>query len=189
MIRVHPFEDLAAMAVFSRLDVHDHIEAELVRGAPSTALGLFADWRTAQAQGPLSLIATTGPAGRPFAVLALVNSGQAGVAEGALLAADHSRYRMAMARLAVAIRQRLPAFCTETGIRRIEARCWAGHPTASRLLSGIGFRHETDLPGFGRDGVQTFRQFAWVWPASPPVCPSPAPSDPPPPNGEKTCAE
>ena len=72
MIRVRPWEDLAAMAVFNRLDVHDHIEAELVQGVTYTALGLFADWRTAQAQGPVSLVATTGPADRPFAILALV---------------------------------------------------------------------------------------------------------------------
>jgi hypothetical protein len=178
MIRVHPFEDLAAMAVFSRLDVHDHIEAELVRGAPTTALGLFAEWRAAQAQGPVSLVATTGPSGKPFAVFALGNTGQAGVAEGALLAADHLRHRMALARLAVAIRQRLPAFMAETGINRIEARCWAGHPTASRLLAAMGFRHETDLPGFARDGTQTFRQFAWVRPAT--VPPTAAPDHPTP---------
>jgi hypothetical protein len=167
MIRVHPFEDLAAMAVFSRLDLHDHIEVELVRGAPYTALGLFAEWRMAQAQGPVSLIATTGPSQRPFAVFALANSGQAGVAEGALLAADHMRHRVALARLAVAIRQRLPKFTAETGIHRIEARSWAGHPTASRLLTAIGFAHEADLPGFGRDGTHSFRQFAWTRPSSP----------------------
>lgn len=167
MIRVHPWEDYAAMAVFNRLDVNDHIEAELVRGGSTTPLALFAEWRMAQAQGPLSLIAITGPAARPFAVFALVNTGQAGVADGALLAADHSRHRMALARLVVAIRQRLPALCTETGIHRIEARSWAGHPTAARLLAGIGFRHETDLPGFGRDGTQTFRQFAWTRPSTP----------------------
>jgi hypothetical protein len=178
MIRVHPWEDLAAMAVFSRLDVHDHIEAELVRGAPYTALGLFAEWRTAQAQGPVSLIATTGPSDRPFAVFALGNTGQAGVAEGALLAADHMRHRMALARLAVVIRQRLPAFCRETGINRIEARCWAAHPTAARLLAGMGFAHEPDLPGFARAGDQTFRQFAWVRPAT--VPPTAAPDHPTP---------
>ena len=167
MIRVHPFEDLAAMAVFSRLDVHDHIEAELVRGAPYTALGLFAEWRMAQAQGPVSLVATTGPAARPFAVFALANTGQAGVAEGALLAADHSRHRVALARLAIEIRRRMPAFAAETGINRIEARCWAGHPSAARLLSCMGFAHEADLPRFGRAGDQTFRQFAWTRPADP----------------------
>jgi RimJ/RimL family protein N-acetyltransferase len=173
VIRICPWEDLAAMAVFSRLDVHDHIEAELVRGAPCTALGLFAEWRMAQAQGPISLIAVTGPADRPFAVFALGNTGQAGVAEGGLLASDHARHRMALARLAVAIRQRLPAFAVETGINRIEARTWAGHPTASRLLSGMGFRHEADLPAFGRAGDQTFRQFAWTRPA--PSAPAPSP--------------
>lgn len=175
MIRVRPFEDLAAMAVFHQLDIHDHMEAELVRGAPYTALGLFAEWRMAQAQGPLSLVATTGPADRPFAVFCLGHSGQAGVAEAALLAADHRRNRMALARLAVAIRQRLPAFTAETGIRRIEARCWAGHPTAPRLLSGIGFSHEADMPGFGGDGRQTFSQFAWTQPAT---TATPAPAEP-----------
>ncbi len=179
MIRLRPFDDLAAMAVLHRLDVHDHIEAELVRGASCSALGLFADWRTAQAHGPLSLIATTGPAERPFAIFCLGHTGQAGVAEGALLAADHSRHRLALARLAVAIRSRMPAFAAETGINRIEARSWAGHPTASRLLTALGFAHEADLPGFGRDGSQTFRQFAWTKPATPPAAP-PAHPDPEP---------
>lgn len=179
MIRVRPFDDLAAMAVFSRLDVNDHIEAELVRGVTYTALGLFAEWRMAQAQGPVSLVATTGPADRPFAIFCLGHTGQAGVAQGALLAADHPRHRIALARLAVEIRQKMPLFAAETGINRIEARCWACHPTASRLLSGMGFHHEADLPGFGRDGSQTFRQFAWTRPANstpaPPAHPDPDP--------------
>ena len=179
MIRLRPWEDLAAMAVFHRLDVNDHIEAELVRGASCTALGLFADWRMAQAQGPVSLVAVTGPADRPFAVLCLGHTGQAGVAQAALLAADHSRHRVALARLAVAIRQRMPAFAAETGINRIEARCWAGHPTAARLLTAMGFAHEADLPGFARDGTQTFRQFAWTRPTAPDTAP-PAHPDPDP---------
>ncbi len=177
MIRVRPFEDLAAMAVFNRLDVHDHIEAELARGVTYSALGLFADWRMAQAQGPVSLIATTGPADRPFAILALGLTGQAGVAQAALLAADHGRHRLPLARLAVAIRQRLPRAAAEFALTRIEARCWAGHPTASRLLAGMGFVHETDLPGFGPGGAHVFRQFAWLPPATSPTAP-PAHPDP-----------
>lgn len=176
MIRVRPFDDLSAMAVFHQLDVNDHIEAELVRGATYSALGLFAEWRMAQAQGPLSLIACTGPAERPFALFALGNTGQAGVAEGALLAARHDRNRMALARLALAIRDKMPAFATETGIHRIEARCWAGHPSASRLLAAMGFEHETDMPGFGPAGAHTFRQFAWTRPSTPDAAP-PAHSD------------
>lgn len=166
MIRVRPFEDLAALAVFRQLDVHDHIEAELVRGVSYTAYGLFAEWWTAQRQGPLSLVAGTGPAERPFAVFCLGHTGQAGVAQGALLAAHHDRHRIALARLALAIRDRMPLFAAETGIHRIEARCWAGHPTASRILAGMGFAHEADLPGFGPGGAHTFRQFAWT--ATPP---------------------
>lgn len=174
MIRVRPFDDLAAMAVFHQIDVNDHIEAELVRGVSYTALGLFAEWRMAQAQGPLSLIAGTGPAERPFAIFCLGNTGQAGVAQGALLAAHHARHRMPLARLALVIRDKMPAFAAETGIHRIEARCWAGHPTAARILTGMGFAHEADLPGFGPGGVHTFRQFAWTAPATVP----PAQSDP-----------
>lgn len=175
MILVRPFDDLAAMAVFHQLDVNDHIEAELVRGVTYTALGLFAEWRMAQAQGPLSLIAGTGPAERPFAVFCLGHTGQAGVAEGALLAAHHDRHRVALARLALTIRDRMPLFAAETGIHRIEARCWGGHPTASRILAAMGFTHEADLPGFGPGGIHTFRQFAWTRPAA-----SPAHSDPQP---------
>lgn len=170
MIRVRPFEDLAAMAVFRQLDMHDQIEAELVRGVAYTSLGLFAEWRMAQAQGPLSLIAHTGAAERPFAVFCLGHTGQHGIAQGALLAAWHDRNRMPLARLALAIRDKMPAFAAETGIHRIEARCWGGHPTASRLLAAMGFRHEADMPGFGPGGAHTFRQYAWTAP--------PAHSDP-----------
>lgn len=164
MITIRPWEDYAAMAVFNRLDLRDQIEAELVRGASCTALALFADWRAAQAHAPLSLVIHSGPAARPFAVLTLGNTGQAGVAEAALLAADHIRHRIDLARLAVAIRRRLPAWCAEAGVNRIEARCWLQHPTAARLLAAIGFVHEATLPGFGRDGRATFRQFAWTRP-------------------------
>jgi hypothetical protein len=162
MIQVRPWEDLAAMAVFNRLDLHDQVEAELVRGASCTALGLFADWRAAQAHAALSLVIHSGPAARPFAVLCLGHTGQAGVAEAALLAADHTRHRIDLARLAVTIRARMPGWCAQVGMNRIEARCWLQHPTAARLLTAMGFDHEATLPGFGRDGRATFRQFAWT---------------------------
>lgn len=164
MIAIRPYEDLAAMAVFRQLDIHDQMEAELVRGASCTALALFADWRAAQAHGPLSVIAVSGPAARPFAVLTLGNTGQAGVAEAALLACDHARHRIDLARLAVLIRARMPEWMRQTGVRRIEARTWAGHPTASRFLAMVGFAHECDMPGFGHAGRVTFRQFATVAP-------------------------
>jgi hypothetical protein len=171
MIALRPFEDLAALAVFNRLDIHDHMEAEAVRGAGTTSLALFADWRMVQGHGPLSVIAVTGPAARPFAVLHLGHTGQAGVAQGALLACDHARHRMDLARLCVLIRNDMPAFCLAKGIKRIEARSWAHHPTASRLLETMGFIHECDMPGFGGTGHETFRQFAYLAP----VCHTPNP--------------
>ncbi len=177
MIEIRPYEDLASMAVFRALDVHDHIEAELVRGASATALALFADWRLAQAHAPLSIVAVTGAIGRPFALLTLGNTGQAGVAQGAMLACDHNRHRHNLARLAVAIRRQMPAWCAERGIHRIEARVWAGHPSASLLLFAIGFAHECNMPGFGLTGTEVFRQFAWsALPSS--IRPPPPPSAP-----------
>lgn len=177
MIAIRPYEDLAAMAVFRQLDIHDHMEAELVRGASATALALFADWRLAQGQGPLSVIAVTGPGARPFAVVTLGNTGQAGVAQGAMLACDHARHARDLARLALAIRHQMPGWCAERGIHRIEARAWAGHPSASRLLSAIGFVHECDMPGFGLTGSAVFRQFAYSLPAHPPLAIDPEPRE------------
>jgi GNAT superfamily N-acetyltransferase len=181
MITIRPWEDYAAMAVFNRLDLHDQMEAELVRGVSCTALGLFADWRAAQAHAALSLVIHSGPAARPFAVLLLAHTGQAGVAEAALVAADHARHRWDLGRLGVSIRAQMPGWCAEVGMNRIEARCWLQHPTAARLLQSIGFEHEATLPGFGRDGRATFRQFAWTRPQTEPstLPPDPTPTPEP----------
>jgi hypothetical protein len=158
MIRVRPYDDLAAHAVLSRLDLHDQIEAELVRGGGAGGLALFADWRAmrgAWVAGHVFLTRT----GTPFAVGALVNTGQAGVAQAALLARDHALFRRPLAQLALRLSIELPAFCAAHGIHRVEARCWANHPTASRFLTAIGFDREADLSGFGGDGQAVFRQF------------------------------
>lgn len=160
MIEARPFEDLAAMAVLSRLDPADQLEAELTRGAPATALSLFAEWRAMQAIRVISHIAYA--RGQAFALFALANTGQAGVAQAALLARDHAIYRRPLAELALTIRNHMPGFCAEHGIHRIEARAWADHPTASRLLTALGFHAECDMPGFGLTGAITFRQFAYV---------------------------
>ena len=47
------------------------------------------------------------------------------------------------------------------GMVRIEARSIADHKDAHRWLLWMGFRHETDLPGYGRDG-ERFVLFSWV---------------------------
>lgn len=161
MITARPWEDLAAVAVFRQLDAADHREAELVRGAPVHALGLFADWRAVAGHRLLDLVLHTG-AGTPFAVLGLAHTGQGGVASAALLARHHARYARPLAQAVVLIRARLPSWCAEQGVQRIEARSWSGHPTAGRLLRAIGFAAEADMPGFGGDGSVIFTQWAWT---------------------------
>lgn len=171
MIQLRPYEDQAAHAVLSRLDLNDQIEAELMRGAACTGLALFADWRAVQAARIVSHIALSN--GQPFAVFALAHTGQAGVAQAALLARDHARWRIPLARLAVMIRGGMPPFAARHGIHRIEARSWAGHPTAPRLLTSLGFDHECDMPGFGLTGQAIFSQYAWLAPAQfPPADPT-----------------
>lgn len=166
MISARPYEDYAAHAVLTRLDAYDAIEAEVVRGAPTTGLELFADWRAINAARLASWVLFTG-AGTPFSVVGLVHTGQAGVAAAAMLARDHARFRRPLAEAAALIRRRMPAYAAETGLRRIEARAWAGHPTACDLLFSIGFVPEAVMRGFGPDGRAEFVQYAWVAPAPP----------------------
>lgn len=161
-----PYDDAAARAVLTRLDPSDHAEAELVRGAVADGYQLWADWRAVQGARIDSRVFFTGPhAGAlPFAVGILCHTGQAGVASGAFLARSHRHYRREIAQAAAMIRRALPGFARDTGLRRIEARCWAGHPTAQDLLTALGFVFETDMRGFGATGAVTFLQFAWVAP-------------------------
>lgn len=166
MIEARPYSDLAAMSVLQWLDPSDWIEAELTRGAPVSALSLFAEWRSMEPIRIASYITYTAPdrGDKAFALFALANTGQAGVAQAAMLARDHAAYRRPLAELALTIRRALPAFCAEQGIHRIEARAWVDHPSASRLLTALGFSPECDMPGFGLHGTAMFRQFAWLAP-------------------------
>jgi hypothetical protein len=163
LIQLRPYDDLSAMVVIERLDAHDRLEAEIVRGAATTHLQLFADWRGQEAVRITSLVAVT-PTAQPFAIFALGHTGQAGVAEAALLARDHRQFRRPLAELGIMLRAGIPDFARRYGIRRIEARAWAGHPTAGRLLAALGFRAEADMPGFGATGAEVYRQFAWLSP-------------------------
>jgi len=163
-VHVKPYSDHAAMSVLSRLDPSDQAEADQVRGERSSHLQIFADWRAVEPARVVSLVlcAGTESAPIPFAVLGLANTGQAGVASAALLARDHIKYKRHLLATCLLIRDRMPPFCTENGIHRIEARTWGPHPRASLFLRGCGFAYETDLHGCGRDGRTVFRQFAWI---------------------------
>lgn len=164
MNTLHPYSDLAALAVFQRLDPSDHREAEVTRGAAATPHALWADWRAMQPACVISVVAHVGST--PFAVVALGNTGQGGVAQAALLARDHARFRRPLRELAALIRNDIAHECRRLGIHRIEARSWAGHPTAARLLTLLGFAHECRMPGFGL-GQHDFHQFAWTLSAIP----------------------
>lgn len=171
MITLRPFDDATSRQVLGKLDLCDQLECEFVRGRGiDDPMTLWADWRAMVPAHLLSLVALDrrrdgqGFVDVPFAVLALANTGQAGVGQAALLARDHGAFRVALARLAVMIRRGLPGFTREHGIHRIEARSWGDHPTAGRLLAAIGFRHEAEMPGFGVSGALTFHQWAWTGP-------------------------
>lgn len=161
MISARPYDDQAAMIVLSRLDPHDVMEAEAVRGEAVTHLSLFADWRAMEAARLASWVIYSG-ANQPFALLALCHTGQRGVAAAALLARDHRRFRRELVQLARQVREAMPVMAADWNVTRIEARAWARHPRAAAFLKLVGFSHETDMPGFGRDGTETFRQFAWT---------------------------
>ncbi|MGR3456072.1 hypothetical protein [Pseudooceanicola sp.] len=164
MIELRPYDLHAAWSVFQNLDAHDHIEAEMTRGFSVPSLQLLTDWHAIEGARLLSLTVATGHNGwgTPFAVLGLMNTGQGGVAQAALLSRSHEKFRRPLAELGLRIRNGLAAFAVETGVHRIEARCWAGHPTASGFLTACGFTCDCDMPGFGSDGRATFRQFAWT---------------------------
>jgi len=100
----------------------------------------------------------------PFAIMGLWPSGQYRVAQAALLARDHARFRRPLVELVRHGQEVLTNTASACNVVRIEARSWANHPRAAALLTALGFAHEADLPGFGPMGRETFRQFAWVHP-------------------------
>ncbi|MEO1024035.1 MAG: hypothetical protein AAFX07_00595 [Pseudomonadota bacterium] len=164
MIELRPYSDLDAWSVFRFLDGNDFAEAEAVRGSAASNIGLFADWRQVEgARLTSSVVAGKRPSGyEPFAVVAMCHSGQAGVAQAAMLAKDHRKWRRELVELGSLMRRRLVPICEEFGVHRIEARCWNRHPTASRFLEFIGFQFETDMPGFGGSGQVVFQQYAFL---------------------------
>ncbi|MEM9579064.1 MAG: hypothetical protein AAF891_00135 [Pseudomonadota bacterium] len=164
-IGVLPFTSHAAMAVFRDLDPWDLIEAQAVRGSQADHLSLFAEWYGQRPAHVVSHVLTQGATQVPFAVLALAHTGQAGVAQAALLARDHVRFAGSLARAGAIIRNRLPAVMAELGVHRIECRCLQKHPTAQTFLQRLGFHKEADLPGFGISGELTFCQMALVSPS------------------------
>lgn len=160
MMRTGAYDDLAALTVFRHLDPADLAEAQALRGAGVRYPQLFAEWHAVQGAALLSLVINWH--GLPVALLMLGHTGQAGVAQAALMGRDHRRFRAAMIATARRVRVEMPIFCRETGIHRIEARAWSGHPRAGIFLKLCGFQSEVQMPGFGSAGAEVFHQYAWT---------------------------
>lgn len=168
LVVAQPWSDKAGFDVLANLDTHDLLEFWAAYGAQGVpTVTMFADWRAAAGGALVSYVlcqAWRETSLEPFAVLALRLTGAAGVAEAAFLARDHRLYRREIATAGGLIRDNLAGQASTFGLHRVEARCWAQHPTAARFLRAVGFSHEADLQGFGANGAETFRQFAWVAP-------------------------
>jgi hypothetical protein len=166
MVNLRPYAPDLAAHVFEHLDPFDRLEAEAVRGGPQHYLGLFGDWHAVARSHIVSVVLTRdAPRGEiPFAVAGLANSGVAGVAEAAFLAANHRRHRFAIARAAVRWRPTFQELCRDSGISRVEARAWSKHPNAPHFLRHMGFMRECALPGVGRGGAETFHLYAATFP-------------------------
>lgn len=159
-LSIAPYDDLAAIGIFRNLDPDDMREAQALRGMRAAYPQLFAEWHSVQSHAVLSVVLQW--VSGPFAVLILGNTGQAGVAQAAMVAKDHRVWRRGLLAAGQTIRREMPGFCTQHGIHRVEARAWAQHPRAGRFLRLCGFRLEAEMTGFGADGAGVFHQYAWT---------------------------
>lgn len=163
LIRVRAYSDKPALEVLENLDLNDATEVVLMRGPDDAgALAMLSDWRMVNKMGAVSFIAFVEGADVPFAVMSIAPDGMPGCGRAALLAKDHRLWRRELVVLAGMICKQLPVIAASMGLHRIEARTWSNHPTASALLSAVGFSLDADMPGFGVSGELSLRQFSWV---------------------------
>lgn len=163
LANLEPFNPADALSVFSDLDENDMLEAQLTRGDAADPYDLLAGWMALEAQGAVCFIGDIDLPyeGPPIAVLALAPGSTPGLGHAAMLARDHKKWKRALVPLVRIIRDRLPAVAATMGFHRIEARSWAGHPTAATLLRATGFELEARMTGFGQSGEINFNQWAW----------------------------
>jgi len=162
LVKLSPFDPARALTVLSGLDDNDQLEAQIMRGDPAESYDLLTDWLLLARQGAACYVGEAlPPISAPFAVLALVPGTTPGLGYAAMLARDHHFWKRALVPLVRLIRHDLPPVAAHMGLHRIEARSWAGHPTAATLLRAIGFTREAEMTGFGYGGEMNLDQ--WVW--------------------------
>jgi hypothetical protein len=157
------FQPRAALRVIEDLDPLDMLELRLGGVTPTTD-EILRQMLIQQASGAYFQIAYAHrPEGgaEPFAILGIAEALASCTGSAALIARDHVAFARPLRRLCAGLRADLPTVMAATGFRRVEARCWSGHPTAPHLLRAIGFKFETELHGFGLSETH-WLQFAIV---------------------------
>jgi hypothetical protein len=162
-ISLAPFEPIAALRVIEDLDPIDRLEVQLggIQPTPGEMLRQFIIQQAGGAHLQIVYAHRTEGGAEPFAILGVAEALASCTGSAALIARDHAAWARPLRHLCAGLRADLPAAMAAAGFRRIEARCWSGHPTAQRLLRGIGFAFETELHGFGLSETH-WLQFAIV---------------------------
>ena len=151
-----------AMDVLGHLDYSDWWEATLALGREPDGDLLVRELLRREAEGAHAFVVwkhNPGGGATPFAVLAVVQLVAQGVGSACLLSKNHLMWPGPLRMLAYALRRDLPAWAAAHGFHRLEARSWAAHPSAPRLLRAIGFEREARMPGFAANG-EAFDLFA-----------------------------
>lgn len=156
-----------ALRVLRNLDVNDAVEASILNGRfdPYEALAGFVAASPVMIRLDIAEVARPDGQRIPFAIVALSRTGFPGVAAAQMIACNHAHFRAELWALARMIRDGLPGFARDAGVRRIECRCYGRHPTAAGFLRALRFDQEGgDLKGFGPGGDVAVLQFAWTQP-------------------------
>ena len=160
-IQFGPYSTAEALPVFEDLNLEDLVEQQIASGVALDNLDMFANWTVNGRSLAINWLFRTAE-GEPFAIAGLAQGSAAGVGQAAFLSRDPQTFRRPLVKAARIIRTILPEVSRDTGLRRIECRCWRNHSTASRFLESIGFERETGLRGFGPSGDDVFLQYAWL---------------------------
>lgn len=156
-------------AVLGDLDQHDKAEAEAMGWQPFNPRLVAESMLKQQRLGGRIFVASDldlhgGILDERFALFGFGAAESGGTARAGFLARNHRLWARPLLLLGAAVRSQIDAYARLAGLRRLEVRLSAEHPTAAKLCLALGFEFETDLPGFGIPGAR-FEQWARVIPA------------------------
>ncbi|MEO0681136.1 MAG: hypothetical protein AAF192_12055 [Pseudomonadota bacterium] len=146
----------ALMAVLADLDPADRREADMEGLPAADPEALAQGFCAATAGGGMVWVVWHAPDGRgadPFAICAMGPAQGPRCAHVGFVSRPRSQFRRPLGCLGVWLRRSLPAAARTRGARRLEARCWAEHPTGPGWLQALGFAREGVLRGYGLGGA------------------------------------